>query len=132
MKLLLDTNAYSELKRGHSIVADLVRDAEDIYVSSIVAGELLSGFRYGSRFEENLRSLEEFLASPWVSLIPVTLATAHRFGQISASLRRRGTPIPSNDIWIAAHGFECSAELISFDSHFAAVENLSWRHLQRK
>lgn len=126
MKVLLDTNAYTALKRGHASVASLVREAEQVILSAIVAGELIYGFRHGSRFEANMRELDEFLICPFVSLMPVTLDTAQRFGRIAASLRKKGTPVPTNDIWIAAHGFETGAELISFDRHFGVIENLAW------
>jgi len=126
MRVLLDTNAYTALKRGHPSVVAMFRNAAHVYLSAVVAGELLYGFRSGNRFESNLAELDEFLGSALVSLVPVTLETARRFGQIAASLRRKGTPIPTNDIWIAALGLETGAELISFDQHFAVVENLAW------
>jgi tRNA(fMet)-specific endonuclease VapC len=56
----------------------------------------------------------------------VTLETADRFGRIAAALRRRGTPIPTNDVWIAAHAFESGAELLSFDRHFEQIDGLAW------
>jgi tRNA(fMet)-specific endonuclease VapC len=59
----------------------------------------------------------------------VSRTTADRFGRIAAALKKAGTPIPSNDIWIAAHAFESSAELLTFDAHFAAVPGLVWTHL---
>ncbi len=61
--------------------------------------------------------------------MPVTRTTADRFGRIAAALRKAGTPVPSTDIWFAAHAFESSAELLSFDAHFAAVPGLVWKHL---
>lgn len=67
--------------------------------------------------------------SPYVELVPVTLTTADRFGRIAASLRVKGTPIPTNDIWIAAHAFETGAELLSFDRHFDRVDGLVWSYL---
>lgn len=129
MKILLDTTAYSELKRGHAAVADIVRRSGRILFSAIVAGELLHGFRSGTRYEQNRRDLEIFLERRHVSLLPVTLTTAERFGRIAASLRRRGTPIPTNDIWIAAHALEGGAELLTFDRHFEQVEGLVWTRL---
>jgi tRNA(fMet)-specific endonuclease VapC len=72
--------------------------------------------------------LEDFLASAYVSFLPVTLVTADRFGRIAASLRRKGRPIPSNDIWIAAHTMESGSELLSFDQHFKEVDGLAWVH----
>ncbi|HMP72196.1 MAG TPA: type II toxin-antitoxin system VapC family toxin [Kiritimatiellia bacterium] len=126
MKLLLDTSAYSALMRGHSDVAARVRSAEGVYLSSIVAGELLYGFRHGTRYLQNRSQLESFIASPVVHFLPVSLTTADRFGIISANLRRQGTPLPSNDIWIAAHTLETGADLLSFDHHFTKVAGLSF------
>ena len=126
MKILLDTNAYSALLRGHADVARRVRGAEQILLSTVVAGELLFGFRNGSRYEANRQEMDDFLASPFVSLLPVGLVTADRFGRIAAGLKRKGRPLPTNDIWIAAHAMESGAELLSFDRHFAEIDGLAW------
>jgi tRNA(fMet)-specific endonuclease VapC len=126
VKVLLDTNAYTALFRGHEGVATRVRRAEQILVSVIVAGELLFGFRNGSRYEAHRTELEDFIASPYVALLPVTLVTSDRFGRIAASLRRKGRPLPTNDIWIAAHAMESGAELLSFDRHFEEVDGIAW------
>ena len=130
MKLLLDTNAYSALMLGSQAVTREVRRAERIYLSSIVVGELLYGFRNGTRYSENRSQLESFLANRFVELIPVTFTTADRFGLISAALKRRGTPIPTNDIWIAAHALETAADLISFDDHFGQIDGLAFLRLK--
>jgi tRNA(fMet)-specific endonuclease VapC len=129
MKLLLDTNAYVALMRGDKGTAGRVRRAERVFVSAIVAGELVFGFRNGSRFDENMADLESFLDNPFVEFLPVSLITADRFGRIAALLRRKGAPIPTNDIWIAAHALEYGAELLSFDRHFEAIEGLVWTRL---
>jgi len=126
VRIALDTNAYSELIRGHRGVGSLVRYSERVLLPAIVVGELLYGFRHGSRFEENRARLEAFLESPIVSLLPVTLTTADRFGRLAASLKRKGTPIPTNDIWIAAQAMEVGADLLSSDAHFGAIEGLAW------
>ena len=97
-----------------------------MYLSLIVAGELLYGFRNGAKFLRNVRDLDEFLARPTVSVVPVTMATADRYSRIFAALRAKGTPIPTNDVWIAAQAIEAGAELITFDAHFAVVDGLSW------
>jgi tRNA(fMet)-specific endonuclease VapC len=124
MRILLDTNAYSGWKRGHRGVVEIVRNAEHVYLSTIVVGELLFGFHQGTRFRTNLQELKELLERPFASLLPVTFVTADRFGRIALSLRRQGTPIPSNDIWIAAHAMETGADLVSFDAHFEQVSGL--------
>ena len=126
MRILLDTDAYTALMRGHPCVADHARRAREILISVIVVGELIFGFRRGSRYQRNLANLEKLLDNPYVTLVPVTFATADRFGRIAATLRGKGTPIPTNDIWIAAHAMETGADLLSFDRHYGAVDGLAW------
>ncbi len=132
MKLLLDSNAYSHLKRGHPRVVELVRMAEEVLLSAVVIGELFYGFRKGSRTEQNVRELYAFLDSPYVTFVPVSLVTADRYARITTSLRAKGRPIPSNDIWIAAHAMETGADLISSDQHFEEVDGLAWVHIPVK
>jgi len=127
LKILLDTNAYSALRRGHELVAEQVRNSEEVSLSTVVVGEILFGFRHGSRFEENARILESFIQGSNVRLLPVTWDTADWFGRISAELRKKGRPIPTNDIWIAAHASEAGADLVSSDPHFAHIDGLPWR-----
>jgi tRNA(fMet)-specific endonuclease VapC len=129
VRILLDTNVYTAFKRGDATALARVRGAREVVFSTIVAGELLFGFRHGARFERNHGELQAFLANPRVSLLPVTLDTADRFGRVAAQLRRTGRPVPTNDVWIAAHAMESGAELLSFDAHFSAIEGLAWTHL---
>lgn len=126
MRVALDTSGYSALMRGHGDVTALVRRAETVLLPAVVAGELLYGFRYGSRFDENAARLDAFLETPPVRLLPVTFVTADRFGRIATVLREKGTPIPTNDIWIAAQAMEAGADLVSSDAHFGLVEGLAW------
>ena len=126
MRVALDTSAYSALMRGHRDIAALIRRAEAVLLPAVVAGELLYGFRYGSRFEENAARLETFLEAQAVGLLAVTFVTADRFGRIAMALREKGTPIPTNDIWIAAQAMEAGADLVSSDAHFGLVEGLAW------
>jgi len=111
-------------------VADFVRRADSVLISAVVLGELLFGFRNGTRYNENREQLEAFLSRRLVQTIEVTLETAERFGLIAAQLRRRGRPIPTNDVWIAAHAMESGGHLLSFDRHFEAVDGLLWTHLE--
>ena len=124
MKRLLDTSAYVALRRGQPTVAAIVRESEELVFSMVVVGELLFGFRNGSRYQKNLADLEDFLSQPAVTVHPVTWVTADRFGRVAADLRRMGKPIPTNDIWIAAHAFETGAELVTLDAHFRHVKGL--------
>lgn len=126
MRVLLDTNAYSDLMKGHRRVADIVRSAEEILLSTIVLGELLYGFRHGSRYERNAAELHSFLDNPHVSLVPVGPVTADRYSRVKTALRAKGRPIPMNDVWIAAHALETGADLISSDGHFEHVDGVAW------
>ena len=126
MRVLLDSNAYSLLMRGHGQVAELVRTAEEVLLSAVVVGELLYGFRRGSRFERNFGEIQSFLSSPYVSVVTVGQVTADRYSRIAASLRAKGRPIPTNDVWIAAHAMETGADLVSADAHFEHVDGLVW------
>ena len=124
MKVLLDTNAYVAFRRGHSEVVELVRNSETVVLSVVVVGELLFGFRNGSKFGSNVGLLERFLDHPQVRLLDITFETAERFGILSSDLKRRGSPIPTNDVWIASHVFESGTELVTFDRHFERIDSL--------
>ena len=73
-----------------------------------------------------MEELRRFLAEPRVSLVPVTWTTADRYSRVWIALRRKGKPIPTNDVWLAAHALETGAELISRDPHFEHVGGLAW------
>lgn len=126
MRLLLDTNAYSEMKRGRRAVLDLVRGCDRVLMSAIVVGEILAGFRGGSCGSQNRREFGRFLQSPFVEFIPVTATTADRYSRVFSTLRKKGTPIPTNDLWIAAHVLETGADLVTYDRHFEHVDGLVW------
>ena len=129
MKLLLDTNAYSNFMRGHENVVQHVRSAEQLLMSPFVIGELLFGFRNGTFFERNREQLDHFLAKSVVELLAVTLSTSDRYSRIVMDLRQKGRPIPTNDIWIAAHAMETGAELLSRGKHFKEVPGLVVREV---
>ena len=126
MRVLLDSNVYSLLGRGHPFVAEIVRRSREVILSAVVIGELLYGYRHGSRTARNIRELDEFLANRHVTLAPVSRITADRYARIAAALRAKGRPIPTNDIWIAAHAMETGADLVSSDGHFKHVDGLVW------
>ncbi len=106
MKLLIDTNAYVGFKLGHAEIIDYLAMADSILMSPIVSGELMFGFRNGSRFDQNMLELKQFLAHKAVDTIQISDITADRFSRIATLLKKQGTPIPTNDIWIAAQTFE--------------------------
>ena len=132
MRLLLDSNAFSLLMRGDEQTAASVRDVTEILMSAIVIGGLLYGFRSGSRLERNVADLRSFMDNPYVSFVPVGYTTADRYSRIAAALRAKGNPIPTNDVWIAAHAMETGAELVSADRHFEAVDGIAWLRLYNR
>ncbi len=126
MILALDTNVYTAYMRGAAEVRAKVRAAQRVVLPVATVAELLYGFRHGTRYEKNRTQLEEFLASPFVEFHPATFETADRFGRISAQLRRAGTPIPVNDVWIAAQAMESGAVLLTGDGHFERISGLTF------
>ena len=118
MRLCLDTNAYSAFKRGDADIIDLVETADEVAIPCIVLGELFAGFRMGSRARRNVAELEEFLRRPGVSVAAVTKTVAQRYGMLVNKLKQQGTPLPTNDIWIAAVALERGAQLVTMDAHF--------------
>ena len=123
-RVLIDTCAYSALMAGDGRIADVLSESEAVLLSPIVMGELFDGFLGGTRDLENRRILRRFRERPRTVMVPVTDATAEWFAHVKRGLRLRGRPIPINDVWIAASCIEHGAMLLSFDSHFDAVDGL--------
>ncbi len=129
--LLLDTNAYTALMLGDADTLEVLAYAERLMMNSVVLGELLGGFAAGTREASNRAVLAKFLDSPRVELLTLTATTADSYALVYCSLRRKGQPIPSNDLWIAASALEHGAALLTRDAHFAHVEGLrSGKRLQ--
>jgi tRNA(fMet)-specific endonuclease VapC len=123
-KILLDTNAYSRLRCGSEEVLEALSHADLVYLSVFVLGELYAGFKAGSKEAANRELLERFLSRPTVRILPATRETAEVFAEIKHSLKRAGTPVPLNDVWIAAHAIETGSVLATFDAHFTQIAGL--------
>lgn len=123
-RLVLDTSAYSWMRAGHPAVLDWVAQAESVLVPATVLGELEAAFEIGSRTRENRVVLAEFLSEAFVTVLPTTHNIARRYGEIMARLRRAGTPIPVNDIWIAAAVMDSGGHLLTFDQDFKCIPHL--------
>lgn len=124
MRVCIDTNAYCALMQNRAGLQVCLEQAESIYVPTIVLGELHAGFCLGSRHEQNLEQLQVFLDLPGVQVTPPDEAVAQRYGYLVRDLRQLGTPIPTNDLWIAASALETGARLVSYDAHFENVPGL--------
>ena len=118
MRLALDTNRYSDLCRGTAEVVLLVEHAEAVLLPFVVLAELRAGFAVGTRGMENERVLRRFLMKPAVAVLFADEQTSHHYAAVFRQLRRQGTPIPTNDLWIAALVLQHGLVLCARDRHF--------------
>lgn len=123
-RILIDTNIYSAAMRGNEAFVRLLRSVSQIGIYSISIGELLSGFKAGNREEKNKHELGIFLDSPRVVLFPADEETAEQYSAVINQLKQKGTPIPTNDIWIAASALQHGLPLCTLDKHFSHIEGL--------
>lgn len=121
-RYLLDTNIMIAALASDANVLDRIEDADDFFVSTVVLGELLYGAFNSSKVDANLDRLRAFVGQ--VGTLHCDEVTAEWYGQIKVSLRRQGTPLPENDIWIAASAVQHSLTLVTRDEHFDRVPNL--------
>ncbi len=119
--ILLDTSAYSAYRRGHQEIGAVVKEAPRVALNVIVLGELLHGFRAGGRLAGNLADLARLRTVPRFRLLALDEETADSYARIIVELRRAGTPIPTNDIWIAASAMQHGLEVVTADRHFLSV-----------
>jgi tRNA(fMet)-specific endonuclease VapC len=123
--LAVDTNAYSAFMLGEAQVVDAMRRAHEIHLPLIVMAELLAGFAFGTRKEINREQLARFMASPRVHLLKPDEKTARIYAEVFTALRGQGTPIPTNDLWIASLARQHQLGLLTLDAHFRHVPGLT-------
>jgi tRNA(fMet)-specific endonuclease VapC len=129
--VLIDTNIYSLAMKGDKQVIATMRRLDRIGFSAISIAELFSGFKGRSRENRNRQELEQFLDSPRVVVHVIDEGSADFYAAILNNLRAAGTPIPTNDIWIAATAFQHGYKLYSKDEHFRLIPGLvQFRELQ--
>lgn len=124
MRLALDTNRYRDLCRGESDVVCAVEVATEVFLPFVVLAELRAGFAVGRRGRENERVLDAFLRKPGVRRLFADEGTTRHYAGIYRQLRQQGTPIPTNDIWIAALVIQHDLLLESRDRHFEHIPQL--------
>jgi tRNA(fMet)-specific endonuclease VapC len=124
VKLALDTNRYTDLCRGEVSVVETVELAEEVWLPFIVLGELRAGFAVGSQGPRNEAALRRLLLKPGVGVLFADEQTTHHYGAVYRQLRKQRTPIPTNDMWIAALVLQHSLILFARDAHFDALPQL--------
>jgi len=125
MNVALDTNAYSDFMRGNPARVQLVRTAREIHLPLMVLGELRAGFAAGNQESTNAAVLNRFLNSPRVSILLPDEQTTHHYAAIYMELRKRGSGIPTNDLWIAALVIQHNLVLCTSDPHFERISQLA-------
>jgi len=123
-RLLLDTSAYSALLRGHEEIQKHIRRAEEIYINPIVLGELRAGFDKGRQGRKNEGYLQRFISSSRVTILSIDAETSERYAFILNALWEAGTPVPTNDIWIAASAMQHGLAVLTTDSHFLKISQV--------
>lgn len=124
MRTAIDTNRYVDFAKGLPEAVKLLRAVDQIFVPLIVLGELRAGFLGGSRAPENEANLVRFLNSPRVDVLMADEETTHHYARLFHQLRRQGTPIPTNDIWIAALVVQHQLYLFARDAHFERLPQI--------
>ena len=125
MRLALDTNRYTDLCRGEASIVETVELADEIWLPFIVVGELRAGFAVGNQGPRNEAVLRRFLLKPGVAILYADEQTTHHYANVYRQLRKQGTPIPTNDMWIAALVLQHSLVLCARDAHFDALPQLT-------
>ncbi|MFQ5343932.1 MAG: type II toxin-antitoxin system VapC family toxin [Anaerolineae bacterium] len=121
-RFLLDTNVVIALFAGDAAVQQHLEQAGEVFVPSIVLGELYFGARKSGRVKENLARIDEFATN--TSVLACDTDTAKEYGVIKNALREKGRPIPENDIWIAAIARQHKLIVVTRDTHFDEIESL--------
>ncbi len=129
-QIMLDTSAYSAFLRGNQQIKLSLQHADEIFLNPIILGEILSGFLMGKRERKNRTILQEFLSSPRVKIVSIDEETSERYGVITGYLRKEGTPIPTNDLWIAASAMQYGFKILTTDKHYLKVPQIIAEYFQ--
>jgi len=120
----LDTSAYSRFQRGDAKVVEVLDQAEWIGVSAVVLGELRTGFLLGGRRERNEAELRDFLSNPVVEVLPADDTVSRHYAEMVVDLRKAGTSVPTNDIWIAATALRSGSPVLTYGAHFRRISRV--------
>ena len=123
-RILIDTNIYAAFKRNELIAIEVLRRVEYIGINTIVLGEILGGFTGGNKEAENKKELNQFLDSQRVYILEIDEETAEFYAKIYWDLKKKGNPVPTNDIWVAASAMRHGLSLFTYDEHFNNINGL--------
>ena len=123
-RVCLDTSAYSHFRRGDDSVVKIIGMARCVGIPSVVLGELRTGFLLGGQAAKNEGELRHFLRHPSVEVLDVDDEAARIYAEIMVALRKAGTPLPTNDIWVAAVAVRDGAAVLTYDEHFRLIHRV--------
>lgn len=124
MRIAIDTNRYVDLCKGLAATVEILETATEIILPFIVLAELRAGFLLGRRQVENERALNRLLLKDGVEVIYPDDQTTHHYASVYRQLRKQGTPIPTNDMWLAALVLQHNVALHARDKHFDHLPQL--------
>jgi tRNA(fMet)-specific endonuclease VapC len=122
--VLVDTNIVIAMFAGDPVVIEALESKDDLFLCIPVLGELFYGALASTRVQQNVARIQEFVQA--VIVLDCDTKTAARYGEVKNYLRRKGKPIPENDVWIAALARQHQLTLLTRDTHFGAVDDLDW------
>jgi predicted nucleic acid-binding protein len=128
--LILDTSVYSAFLKGSSEIRSSIQQADEIFLNPIILGELLAGFMIGKSEKRNRAILQEFLSSPRVKVVEIDEEISERYAAIISLLYKEGTPIPTNDVWIAASAMQHGLKVLTTDNHYLKIPHIITEYYQ--
>jgi tRNA(fMet)-specific endonuclease VapC len=124
VRVALDTNRYVDLCKGVEETVDVLETADVVLLPFVVLAELRAGFLLGRRQVENERALNTLLLKDGVEVLFADDQTTHHYASVYRQLRKQGTPIPTNDMWLAALVLQHNLALHARDKHFEHLPQL--------
>ena len=123
-RVILDSSAYGAFLRGNPDIKSSLQQAEEIFLNPVILGELVAGFLMEKNEKKNRAILRDFMSSSRVNIVEIDEETSERYAVISNYLRTIGTPIPTNDIWIAASAMQHGLKIVTTDRHYLRVPQI--------
>ncbi|HCC69173.1 MAG TPA: VapC toxin family PIN domain ribonuclease [Nitrospiraceae bacterium] len=129
-RIILDTSGYSAYLRGSTAIRLAIQQTNEIFFNPIIVGELLAGYIIGKSEKKNRAILQKFLSSPRVKIVDIDEETSERYAIIMNYLHTKGTPIPTNDLWIAASAMQHGLMVLTTDNHYLKVPQIITEYYQ--
>jgi tRNA(fMet)-specific endonuclease VapC len=123
-RIMIDTSAYAAFLKGNPEIKLSVQLADEIFLNPVVLGELIAGFIMGKNEKKNRSILHDFLSSARVKIIEIDEETSERYAVMISYLRVKGTPIPTNDLWIASSAMQHGLKVLTTDKHYLKVPQI--------